>query len=91
MTPEQIETLEHDFIGPTWKKTEDGKWLLPELTLGWQVAVWIKTSLLSPDGSGRPFSLTREQLRFILWWYAIDESGRFLYRSGILQRLKGWG
>jgi hypothetical protein len=37
------------------------------------------------------FSLTLEQLRFLLWWYAIDESGRFVYQSGVLQRLKGWG
>lgn len=32
-----------------------------------------------------------EQLRFLLWWYAVDEQGRFVYRKGVLQRLKGWG
>jgi phage terminase large subunit-like protein len=30
-------------------------------------------------------------MRFILWWYAIDARGRFIYREGVLQRLKGWG
>lgn len=91
MTIEQIEALEHDFIGPTWQKNPDGSWLLPDHTLGWQVVTWITTYLLSPDGSGKPFSLTREQLRFILWWYAVDADGRFVYRTGVLQRLKGWG
>jgi phage terminase large subunit-like protein len=32
-----------------------------------------------------------EQLRFLLWWYAVDGQGRFVYRKGVLQRLKGWG
>lgn len=91
LTIEQIEALEHDFMGPTWSKTPEGKWLLPEHTLGWQAVLWITTHLLSPDGSGKPFNLTREQLRFFLWWYAIDEDGRFVYRTGVLQRLKGWG
>jgi hypothetical protein len=30
-------------------------------------------------------------MRFILWWYAVDEFGRFVYRKGVLQRMKGWG
>ena len=34
---------------------------------------------------------TAEQARFVLWWYAIDKHGRFVYREGLLQRLKGWG
>src|SRR5690606_29602561 len=28
---------------------------------------------------------------FVLWWYAVDSSGRWLYRDGVLQRIKGWG
>ena len=63
--------------------------MLPELTLGWQILAWIEANLL--DDEGGPFKPTREQSRFILWWYAIDENGRFTYREGILQRLKGWG
>jgi hypothetical protein len=41
--------------------------------------------------NGRPWRYTGEQFRFVLWWYAVDESGTFLYRDGVLQRLKGWG
>ena len=76
-------------IGPTWQKNPDGSWLLPEHTLGWEIAQWCTKYFLAPDGSPWKFSL--EQLRWLLWWYAIDDSGRFIYRKGILQRLKGWG
>jgi hypothetical protein len=49
--------------------------------------------LLQPDGpnAGEPWVYTNEQARFVLWWYAIDERGRFIYRRGMLRRLKGWG
>ncbi len=36
-------------------------------------------------------ALHKEQGRFLLWWYAIDEKGLFRYRYGVLQRAKGWG
>ncbi|WP_144721224.1 terminase [Cellulosimicrobium sp. TH-20] len=77
-------------IGPTWKRTGDGGWLLPERTLGWQVLGWAAEFLSGADGTGR-FKATPEQARFILWWYAVDEHGEFIYRTGVLQRLKGWG
>ncbi|MCA2331627.1 hypothetical protein JF714_14365 [Mycobacterium avium] len=37
------------------------------------------------------FVPTNEQMRFLLWWYAVDDNGRYIYREGILRRLKGWG
>ncbi len=76
-------------MGPTWLRGPDGSYLLPELSLGWQVLDWVKRNLINPDGT--PFAPTNEQARFLLWWYAVDEHGRFVYRNGILQRLKGWG
>lgn len=80
-------------IGPTWERGADGKWLLPELTLGWQVLAWTRKYLLQPDGpgAGEPWMFTPEQARFVLWWYAVDGRGRFLYRRGMLRRMKGWG
>ena len=75
-------------LGPTWQKTEDGNWLLPERTLGWFVIGWIGTNLQLDGG---PFPLTGEQMRLILWIYAIDDRGRFIYRDIVLQRMKGWG
>jgi hypothetical protein len=76
-------------IGPTWAKDDVGNWELPERTLGWEILGWIAEWLLLPNGD--PWIATPEQARFILWFYAIDERGRFLYQNGFLQRMKGWG
>jgi len=64
-----------------------------QATLGWGIADFIESYLLQPDGdnAGDPFRLTDEQLRFLLWAYAVDEHGRFLYRRAVLRRAKGWG
>lgn len=78
------------YIGPVWARDEQGEFILPELTLGWQIAGWCSKYLSHPDGEG-PWKFTFEQLRFVLWWYAVDNTGRFVYREGLLQRLKGWG
>ena len=66
---------------------------LPERTLGWGVLKWCSTWLAQPDGDrkGQKWRFTDEQALFILWFYAVDEYGRFLYRRGVLERPKGWG
>jgi hypothetical protein len=74
-------------IGPTWQ-WENG-WVLPELTLGWDVLGWCGTWLA--DRKGQPWQFTPEQTRWLLWFYAVDETGDFLAHSAVLQRLKGWG
>lgn len=76
-------------IGPTWQTTGDGRWLLPERTVGWHVLGWTGTHL--QHGAGKPWRYTLEQARFILWWYAVDSTGQWLFTDGVLQRLKGWG
>jgi hypothetical protein len=62
-------------------------------TLGFDLVAWIEASLRQPDGpeAGGDFHLTPEQISFLLWLYAIDHEGRFLYRRGVLRRSKGWG
>ena len=75
-------------IGPTWR-TEGNRWSLPELTLGWDVLGFCGTWMQHEPG--KPWRFTDEQARFLLWWYAIDDRGVFVYRDGVLQRLKGWG
>lgn len=80
--------------GPTWERDSDGRLILPTLTLGWEVIGWVGEYLLDPRSNvhdPKPWRFTNEQARFILWWYAIDANGRFIYRHGVLQRLKGWG
>ncbi|OKI45104.1 terminase [Micromonospora sp. CB01531] len=89
MTEEEIRLLHPTYLGPTWMTREDGSWHLPERTIGWQIAGWCAEYLLAEDGG--PWRFTPEQLRFILWWYAVDEDGRFIHRTGVLQRMKGWG
>ncbi|MET9861970.1 terminase [Streptomyces smyrnaeus] len=94
LTTEEIDALEPDFHGPTWMTDAFGRWKLPKYTLGWQVAGWCAEYLNgegSTDEKPVPWKFTREQLRFVLWWYAVDEHGEFIYRTGVLQRLKGWG
>lgn len=92
MSTEPLPASPH-FVGPTWKRTPDGGFLLPERTLGWQILNWLAEYVRSPGGdhAGQMFLPTLEQARFILWWYAVDENGRFVYRSGVLRRMKGWG
>ncbi|QAY17688.1 terminase large subunit [Streptomyces phage SarahRose] len=89
LTLEEIEALEPEFHGPTWQKDAFGQWVLPKYTLGWQIAGWCAQWLRAEDGG--PWKFTKEQLRFVLHWYAVDETGRFTARKGVLQRLKGWG
>jgi hypothetical protein len=62
-------------------------------TLGYDVIEWVEGYLLQPDGddAGEPFRFSREQMTFVLWWYALDAAGTFRYRRAILRRAKGWG
>ena len=75
-------------LGPSWAQV-DGRWILPERSIGWDVLGWCGTQL--QHRQGEPWRFTLEQARFILWWYAVDADGRWLFRDGVLQRLKGWG
>lgn len=77
------------YLGPTWKKDSFGVWILPEHTLGWECIGWCAKWLR--DDNGKPWSFTNEQMRFILHWYSVDEYGEFIYKTGVLQRCKGWG
>jgi hypothetical protein len=80
-------------MGPTWARDDAGLFILPEHTIGWQIIEWCELWLLQPDGidAGEPWRFTREQKRFLLHWYSVDETGRFAYRAGMLRRMKGWG
>lgn len=76
-------------LGPTWQRDTFGQWLLPEKTLGWQILGWAAEWLCNPEGG--PWLFTDEQARFILWMYAVDDDGDFIWQNAVLQRLKGWG
>lgn len=66
---------------------------VPEFTLGWGVIRWVTNHLIQPNGprAGQPFRCTEFQVRFLLWFYAVDEHGDFLYSEGIRRLAKGSG
>jgi hypothetical protein len=74
-------------VGPTWQYV-DG-WLLPEASLGWGFLSWTTRHLTGKGG--KPWWWTAEQTRFLLWYFAVDTHGEFVYHSAALQRIKGWG
>lgn len=76
-------------IGPSWQTDEDGQFILPELTLGFECLQWTYEYLKSPNGG--PWTYTPEQARLVCWWYALDKRGRFTYSDGVIQRVKGAG
>jgi phage terminase large subunit-like protein len=89
---EDLRSAPSHITGPTWQVRRDGEWHLPIRTLGWAIIDWMTTHLKAPDGDDdEPFMPTFEQARFLLWWYAVDFTGRYAYRSGVLRRMKGWG
>lgn len=65
----------------------------PPLTLGFEVAGWMGRNLVQPNGprAGKPFKVTFDQFRFLLWWYAFDDDGRWLFNHGVRRRAKGSG
>ncbi len=69
-------------------------------TLGAQVADWIESNCVIPDGdhAGEPFVLTDEQLHFICDFYRLKNdadaehpNNAFTYRRGMLVRPQKWG
>jgi hypothetical protein len=66
---------------------------IPELTLGWEAIHWASKYLRQPDGpnAGERWEFIESQVRFILWWYGLDKSGRWLYYHGVRRWPKGAG
>ena len=109
-SPELLPAPPH-IVGPSWRRTVDGDWFLPDKTLGWGVLAWMSEYVNTPGGHDDPnrlkmlidmseagikvsenmFLPTDEQVRLLLWWYAVDDTGQYVYREGVIRRLKGWG
>ena len=76
------------YMGPMHERDANGFYKLPQHTIGRIVIAWITRNLRH---KGEPFKLTGEQARFIMWFYAVNESGGWLNRKAIMFRSKGWG
>ncbi len=76
-------------IGPTWDWNPERGWLFPEHSMGWELLGW--TGYWLRDGRGEDWQWTPEQARFLLWYHSLDDFGRLLYRTAVLQRMKGHG
>lgn len=76
-------------IGPTWDWNAKRGWLLPEHSMGWEVLGW--TGYWLRDPRGQDWQWTPEQARFLLWYHSLSPTGRLLYRTAVLQRMKGHG
>lgn len=66
---------------------------LPDLTLGWEVVRWATKYLKQPNGprAGSRFEFTTSQIRFLLWFYAVNESGEWLFHHAVRRLAKGSG
>lgn len=63
--------------------------LLPA-SLGPQVILWCERNLIHPK-TGEPWRFTPGQKRFLHLWYAVNDEGYFIYRSGVKRGAKGTG
>jgi hypothetical protein len=75
-------------FGPVFEKLDDGSFKQPEKTLGKHVVQWVMKNLRL---NGKPLVPTPEQYRLIMWMYAIDSEGRWLYNRTLHIAPKGWG
>jgi hypothetical protein len=66
---------------------------VPDLTLGWGAMEWAIQYLRIPNGpnAGEPWDFTLSQVRFFLWYYAIQPDLRWIYSHAVRRLVKGAG
>src|SRR5690606_4345588 len=66
---------------------------VPEFTLGFEVIGWARKYLRHPNGprAGQRWQIVESQVRFLLWWYAVDEDGNSLFHHGVRRLAIGPG
>lgn len=84
--------MDQSKLGPAdrWVTLPNG---LPRYSLGWGNIKWAMKYLRQPDGdhAGERWKFTQSQIRFILWWYALDEDAQWVYSHGVRRLPKGAG
>jgi hypothetical protein len=66
---------------------------VPAYTLGWEVVAWASKYLRHPNGprSGQRWKFIDSQVRFLLWFYALNGDGHWLYHHAVRRLAKGSG
>lgn len=73
-----------------WPRDPDARVALARTSLGPGVIAWAEAELVD-HLTGRPWRFTPGQKRFLVLWYAVTPTGRWLYRSGVKRGAKGTG
>jgi phage terminase large subunit-like protein len=62
-------------------------------TLGVGAVEWMRENLIQPDGpgAGKPFTPSPDQVEFLLWFYSLNESARWLFNLAVRRLSKGKG
>ena len=78
-----------------WPSDPDEKMALISSSLGPYLIEWSEGRTDEPGLmdyiSKKPWRWTPGQKRFLILWYAVDDTGRFIYRSGVKRGAKGTG
>lgn len=78
-----------------WPTDPDEKMAIVRSSLGPQIIEWSEGRTDEPGlwhyMDRKPWRWTPGQRRFLILWYALDERGRFIYRSGVKRGAKGTG
>lgn len=78
-----------------WPTDPDEKMRLVRSSIGPGIIDWSEGRTDEPGlvhyMSRQPWRWTPGQKRFLILWYALDDEGRFLYRSGVKRGAKGTG
>jgi hypothetical protein len=66
---------------------------VPQYTLAFEVIHWASKYLRHPNGprARQRWEFVESQVRFLLWWYAVDEAGNWLFHHGVRRLSKGSG
>src|SRR5687768_9549955 len=87
--------MDAQLVQPGRKAVEYGPrgWPPANRTLFPLIKRWCEENLLQPDGpdAGKPWRFTRQQCRYLAWWWAITDRGHWRYSRGVIRLMKGAG
>lgn len=91
----RVDPVSGAWLTVPWPSDPIDKEALIASSLGPQIIDWAEWRTDEPGLTdyltGNPWRFTDGQKRFLILWYAFDERGRWLYRSGVKRGAKGTG